>query len=228
MTVVHGWRDHRDAVARNRFLRLVNWHNTPASSRDRLRADLARYSSRLVGATFDDLVTFFDEGHWPDDRPRFLPVFYEGYANHVQVAAPVLEELGLVGWFPVCTAFVACPVAEQEVFARSHFIAVAPEEHDGRRLAMTWDEVGELSRRHVVFPHTASHDGIGETVTDADLEREVAEPWREMTARTGGRAVPAFAWMGGTPWGASDRHDAAVTAAGYRFVVSNTMIQRIG
>ncbi len=46
--------------------------------------------------------------------PVFYPVFYEGYRNSIEVAAEVCDELGLTGVF-VCTGFVDCPVAEQEV-----------------------------------------------------------------------------------------------------------------
>jgi peptidoglycan/xylan/chitin deacetylase (PgdA/CDA1 family) len=96
----------------------------------------------------------------------------------------------------------------------------------GDRLALSWDEIGELSQRHTVTPHTASHAGIADVATDEDLEREVVEPKRRMDAVTG-RSVPAFAWLHGTQWGMSERHDRAVRDAGYRFLISNTMLHRI-
>lgn len=225
-----GWQRHRQALAAGRVLRVVNYHNTPEAGRDALRAELARYADHWVGVGWADLLAFFESGAWPDERPRFAPVFYEGYANSAQVAAPVCEELGLTGWFPVCTGFVDCPPAQQELFARSHFIAVDPAERDGRRLAMTREQVAALSQRHVVLPHTSSHDGIGETsltAGEADDEREVAAPLRLLAEWTGGRAAPATAWMGGTPWGLHPGHDAAVRGAGHRLVVSNTAVQRI-
>jgi hypothetical protein len=222
-----GWTAHRAAIAAGRGLRVVNFHTTPAGRIDALRDTLHRWTARAVAADLADLDAFFARGAWPDPRPCFLAVFYEGYADHAAVAAPVLDELGIPGWFAVCTGFVDCPVAEQEAFARSHFIAVSPEETDGRRLALTWEETRDLSRRHVVFPHTASHDGIAETVDDSHLDREVREPHQLLRDATDGRSAPVFAWMGGTPYGASAAHDRAVREAGIRYVVSNTMIQRI-
>ncbi len=97
----------------------------------------------------------------------------------------------------------------------------------GRRLAMSWDEVAELSRRHVVTPHTASHDGIADISTEADFEREIFEPKRKMDAVTG-QSAPAIAWLHGHQWGVSPRHDRALQEAGYRYQFSNTMIHRIG
>ncbi len=221
------WRAHRDAVAQGRVLRVVNFHNTPRSGAIALREELARYAEHGVSVDLDDLAAFFEAGRWPDERPRWAPVFYEGYANSAAVAAPACDALGITGWFAVCTGFVACPVEQQELFARSHFIALAAEEQDGRRLAMTPEELHDVAARHVVYPHTASHDGIAEVVGDDDVEREVTAPLRRLQEWTGGRAAPAFAWMGGTPWGGSPRHDRALVEAGHRFVVSNTAVQRV-
>jgi hypothetical protein len=220
---------HRDAIAGGRFVRVVNYHNTPESMRPALREELALYAKRFECVTLDELDRFFTTGRWSSDRPGFLPVFYEGYRNSAQVAAPVCDELGLTGWFFVCTGFVDCPLAEQEPFARSHFIGLVAEDlaNPGARLAMTWEEIGELSQRHVVTPHTASHYGIADVTTDEDFEREIYEPKRKMDAVTG-QSAPAFAWLHGTQRGMSERHDRAVTAAGYRYQVSNTMISRIG
>lgn len=225
-----GWRRHREALAAGRVLRVVNYHNTPEHGRDGLRAELARYAEHWVGVGWADLAAFFEAGAWPDARPRFAPVFYEGYANSALVAAEVCDELGLTGWFPVCTGFIACPPAQQELFARSHFIAVDPSERDGRRLAMTREQTADLARRHVVLPHTSSHDGIAETSLSAgedDDEREVAAPLRLLREWTGGSAAPATAWMGGTPWGLHPAHDAAVRDAGHQLVISNTAVQRL-
>ncbi|HZZ95815.1 MAG TPA: polysaccharide deacetylase family protein [Jatrophihabitantaceae bacterium] len=219
---------HRDAIAAGRFVRVVNYHNTPASGSDQLRAELAGYAERFESITLDDLDGFFATGTWRSDRPGLMAVFYEGYRNSAEVAGPICDDLGLTGWFPICTAFVDCPAAEQEVFARSHHIGLVPEDLDraGERIAMSWDEIADLSTRHVVTPHTAAHVGINDTAGDDDLEREVIEPKRRMDAVTG-QSAPAFAWLHGTRWGMSERHDRAVRAAGYRYLISNTMIHRI-
>lgn len=220
------WPAHRDAFAAGRYLRLVNYHNTPASGRLALHRELSAYREVFVGIDLAELDHFYATGTWTSQEPGFLPVFYEGYRNSYDVAGQVCDELGITGWFAVCTGFVDCPVAEQELFARSHWIGLVDEEMHGERIAMTWDEIAELSTRHVVYPHTASHDGIADVVSDEDLDREIAEPKRRMDAVTG-QSAPAFVWLHGSPWGASPRHDAAIVAAGYRYLFSNTMIHRI-
>ncbi len=220
------WPAHRDAIAQGRYLRVINYHNTPASSRLTLRRQLNSYREAFSPVGLTDLDNFYATGRWGTGRPGFLPVFYEGYRNSYDIAAAVCDELDITGWFAVCTGFVDCPVPEQEFFARSHWIDLVDEEKTGDRIAMSWPEIADLSARHVVYPHTASHDGIADVVSDEDLYREVVEPKTRMDAMTG-QSAPAFAWLHGSPWGSSPRHDAAVAAAGYRYVFSNTMIHRI-
>ncbi|BEP14769.1 hypothetical protein acdb102_30800 [Acidothermaceae bacterium B102] len=220
---------HRESIAEGRFVRVVNYHNTPMSGIDGLRDELAAYARRFESITLAELDGFFATGSWSSDRPGFLPVFYEGYRNSAEVAGPVCDELGLTGVFMVCTGFVDTPVAEQEAYARSHWIGLLPGdlEHPGERLAMTWDEIADLSQRHIVTPHTASHAGIADTATEEDFEREIFAPKRLMDAVTG-QSAPAYAWLHGTQWGMSQRHDQALQQAGYRYLFCNTMIHRIG
>ena len=219
---------HHDGIAAGRFVRVVNYHNTPHARRAALRDELALYAKRFVSIGIAELDRFYETGSWSDDRPAFLPVFYEGYRNSAEVAGPVCDELGLTGWFMICTGFVDCPVAEQETYARSHYIGLVDEDlaQPGERLAMTWDEIADLSERHTVCPHTASHDGIADVRTPEDFEREIFEPKRKMDAATG-QSAPAFAWLHGTQWGMSADHDRALQEAGYRYLISNTMIHRI-
>ena len=220
------YADYRGALVQGRYVRVLNFHNTDASGRDDLYRQLLRLSTANAVITLAELDQFHATGRWTDPRPAFLPVFYEGYRNNYDVAGSVCDELGITAWFFVCTGFVDCPPAEQEQFARSHWIDLLPAEHGRDRLAMTWDEVCDLSLRHVVTPHTASHDGIADIVTDDDLQREIIDPKRRMDAMTG-QDSPAMAFLMGSPYGRSARHDAAVRAAGYRYFFSNTMIQRL-
>ena len=136
------------------------------------------------------------------------------------------DDVGFVGWFPVCTGFMACPPAEQELFARSHWIEVVPEEMTGERIALSPTELRTLSERHEIIAHTASNLRVAEVTSDEDLQRELVEP-KQYLERVTGREIPVFAWMMGTPYGGHPRHDAALRNAGYRYVLSNTMIQRI-
>ncbi|MER5950365.1 polysaccharide deacetylase family protein [Streptomyces sp. NPDC001904] len=209
------------------FLRVVNYHNTPASWKDELVAELRGYAEDFETVDVADLERFAGTGVWHKSRPGLIPVFYEGYRDNYDVAAAACEEAGVIGWFFVCTAFVDTPVDDQYAYALAHRIKLVPENPRGERLAMSWDEIADLHRRgHVVTPHTASHALAREVLAPEDIEREVIEPKRLMDRATGGSAL-CTAWLEGTSWTGESAADRALVEAGYRFVFSNTMVQRL-
>jgi hypothetical protein len=217
---------HAAAFRRGQLIRVVNYHSTPLGDYPLLERELTDYAEAFASVSLDDLDALFETGEWHKDKPGVLPVFYEGFRNSATVAAPLCERLGLTGWFPVATQFISTDIDYQEAFARAHWIYLVDEDLRGDRIAMTWDELRDLSQRHVVFPHTASHEGFDTVLDVTDIAREVIEPKARMDAVTG-QSAPAFAWMHGSPYGRSPLHDRALVDAGYRYLFSNTMIQRL-
>ena len=136
-------------------------------------------------------------------------MFYEGYRNSATVAAPLCDEFGLTGWFPIATSFVDCDPEHQEAFARAHWISLVEEDTQGGRIAMSWDEVRDLSSKHVVYPHTAHHEGF-DTVCPTTTSRARSSSRSVQLEAVTGQAAPAFVWLHGSSYGHSPRHDAAV------------------
>jgi peptidoglycan/xylan/chitin deacetylase (PgdA/CDA1 family) len=218
--------EHRAAWAQGRVLRVVNWHSTPASAREKLRWELTRYTERFAPVTLADLDSWYETGRWTDPRPGFLPAFYDGYRNGYDVAAAVCEELGVRAVFFPPTAFLSTPVTEQRAFTAAHDIEVLPEEAHHERLAMTWEELADIATRHDVGGHSASHQQASRVLTSADVDREVTEPLRLLQERTG-TAPAAWAWLWGTPYEAGTAASAALRDAGVRYLFSNTSVERI-
>lgn len=218
---------HAAAFDAGNVLRVVNYHATPTASAPTLRQQLAGFADRYDAVGVAELDAFFATGRWPTSRPGLLPVFYEGYREGVDLVAPLLDEVGLTGWFFVCTGWVDTPPADQEAYSHAHHLGATAADAGRDRIALTWTEIAALSVRHVVTPHTASHEQALGIRSTADAEREVAEPKRRMDAVTG-QSAPAFAWLHGTPLGFAPAADSAVADAGYRYLFSNTMVQRVG
>jgi hypothetical protein len=216
-----------DAVLHGRHLRVVNWHNTPASHAGQLRRELAWYAARFSPVTEADLHTALDTGRWADDRPGVVPAFFDGFASAAQVAAPLCEELGLVGWFYPPTEFLDTPAAQQRAFAAEHDLGVLDEDLAGHApLAMTWTALADLATRHVVCGHSATHASSASVRTPADVERQVTRPLARLTEVVGRRPA-AWAWLGGTPFDPAAPGDAAVAAAGVRLWTSNAAVERL-
>lgn len=216
----------RQAFVDGRFLRVVNWHNTPATQRDQLFEELSWYAARYRTVLPEDLDHVFDTGSWELDRPGIVLCFYDGYRNHLTVAAPLLDELGLTGWFFPPTGALDVAPDQQRDYARDHDIDLVPGELQAPWL-MTWDDLGLISERHVIAAHTAHHTGADDIVTAADAEREVHDPVGRLAALTG-RTPPAFAFLHGTVPVAGTVAGDAVLASGVRYAVTNTAYIRIG
>ena len=216
-----------DAVVHGRHLRVVNWHNTPASHATQLRRELTWYAERFSPVTEADLHTALDTGRWSDPRPGVVPAFFDGCASAAQVAAPLCEELGLVGWFYPPTEFLDCPPDGQRTFAAAHDLGVLEEDLVGDApLAMTWDDLADLATRHEVCGHSATHASSASVRTAADVERQVHRPLARLTEVIGRRPA-GWAWLGGTPFDPAAPGDAAVAEAGVRLWTSNAAVERL-
>ena len=211
---------HAAALAAGRFLRVINYHNTPAGSEEQLEKELSAYLAAYDPVTPADLDIYFDTGRWPGDRPGFVAAFYDGYYNHATVAAPVCDRLGLRAWFLPPTEFLDTPTDGQHEFAERQDFWVLDEEREQERLAMSWDDLAAIAQRHEIVAHTATHASAAQAAADPD--RELAGPRRRIAEVTG-RAPEAVVFRLGDPHGPG----LPVADAGYRFVVSNTAIQRL-
>lgn len=85
---------------------------------------------------------------------------------------------------------------------------------------MTWDDLAAIAQRHVIVAHTATHASAGQAA--ADPQGELVGPRRRIEEVTG-QAPEAVVFRLGGP----DDPAVPVREAGYRFVVSNTAIQRV-
>ena len=216
------------AFRAGRLVRVVNYHNTPASAADRIAAELAGYAARYRPLGPADLAALLEGRPAPDERPGLVVSFFDGYRNAVEVAAPACEAAGIPGWFLPPTGFLDTPADEQRAYAAVHDLDLVPEERDGTgRLAMTWDELAGLAERHVVGAHTAGHVTAADVRTADDVEREVLAPVRRLTEVTG-RVPAAFAWLGGTPFEPGTPAGRALRDAGVPLHVSGLRMERIG
>lgn len=91
---------------------------------------------------------------------------------------------------------------------------------------MTWEEIRQLSGGHVIAAHTATHQSGEQIRTPADVEQEILAPRRAIERATG-QAPAAIAFLDGAGLERGSLLEDAVTGAGYRYVFSNTKIQRV-
>lgn len=216
---VAGWLGGRP------LLRAINFHNTARQSAAMIERQIALCARRFDAVTEDDLDRYLANGTWHKPRPGMILAFYEGYRNGYDVVLPLLERHGLVGWFFVITGFVDAPVPQQMQYAMDHDIGMSTREYTDGRYALSWDEIRELDRHHVIASHARSHADIA-AMDAAGREAEVVGSQRRFEAELG-HPVRSFVSYGGPAHGEFSPADRLVDAAGYQFQFSNHRIQRL-
>ena len=217
------------ALAEGRYVRVVNFHATPRSMSGDLERQLSRLAENFAPVSQDDLFGLVVRGEWPHDRPGVILSFFDGYRDNYDVAAPMLDRLGLTGWFFLVSGWVSARPGDQRAFAADNDIALSPYEDlpADHRLALSPGEVRDLADRgHVIASHTRTHL---EDVADLDREtlyREAAGS-REDLEKISGARVRAIAWYAGVALGDDDRVAAATRHAGYDLLFANHAVQRV-
>ena len=211
---------------RGSYLRVVNFHNTPRTSAAYYDSLLRWYAEHFSSATEADLTRFFATGRWHKEKPPLLLCFFEGTRNHYDVILPLLKRYGFTGWFFIIPHFLEVPPAEQVAYADAHYIGVVPGEYGDERLSLSWGEVRDLSRNHVIVSHTLTHTELTPDSPDELMVREIGESKHVLEAQLG-REVESFAWLLGAEYGLNSRADAYLLSAGYKYLFSTFKLQKL-
>jgi len=213
-------------LAKRPLIRVINYHNTPRARVAEFERQLEHCQRHFSPVTEDDLDRYLNSGQWHKSKPGMIVALYEGYRNHYDVFLPLLERHGFIGWFFVITDFVKSPVAEQESFAARHDITTIRDEYADGRYALSWNELRELDRQHIIASHARTHTALA-SLDPAARASEVVGAQRDFERHLG-HPVRSFVSYAGPAHGESVVTDALVVMAEYQFVFSNYQIQRLG
>ena len=207
-------------------IRSVNYHNTPAHRADQLDRELAALAEKFDPMTENLLDSYLRTGTWQAEKPGVLLAFYNGYRNNYDVALPLLEKHGLIGWFFAVPGYSSCPPADQRAYSAPRSLRIIENEYADGRFALSWDEMRDLDRRgQVVASHTRTHTEV--VLGDVDQLNSEIVGAQDDFERELGHKVRSFAWLSGGRYGENADADAAVDRAGYGFLFSNLAIQRL-
>ncbi len=201
------------------FVRAVGYHDTPSRFADNLRRQMRWFARHFVNCGPADLDRFLAGHGWPHDKPGLICSFDDGLRSNYQVAAPILEEFGLTGWFMVPASVPDIHVEEQRAFSRHALIPFLDERPAGR-VFMDWQEVYSLrDRGHVVAVHSLKHKRLGPYRTSDELMEEIKHS-RDVFREKLGALPDTFAWVGGEAHSFSKEAFDLMCEAGYRRVFS--------
>lgn len=212
-------------IAAKPLIRAVNFHNTPRARAAEFETQLASLSRSFSSVNEDELDLYLATGQWKKAKPGVIIAVYEGYRNGYDVFLPLVERYGLIGWFFVITGFIDAAAGDQFAFASKHSIYMATSEYGDGRYALSWSELREIGRKHVVCSHTRNHISLA-PLTAAEREGEIIGAQRDFKKNLD-HPVRSFASFGGPPYGEDSDTDRLVDQAGYQFLFSNLKIQRL-
>ncbi len=203
------------AVYPKGFVRVLNYHATPAASAGGFERQLAFYARHFHPATPADLDDCL-AGAWRHDRPGLLLTFDDGYRSNHDVAAGLMERYGFRGWFFLPHDFIAKDRAGAEAA-----FAANPGEPEPR---MTWQECRDLiARGHRMGCHTRTHVRLEDSLTPEQLADEITAAGRDIAERLGA-PVEDFCWVGGEEWSYGAGAFAEIRRAAYRHVFMTNLL----
>lgn len=211
----------------NAYIRVVNYHNTNDRDTKRLEWEMQYFSQHFVPVTVKDLDVFFKTRKWPYDKPGLIPAIFEGYRSHFDIMKPILERHGFTGWFYIPGFFPDVEPKEQLAFCSEHRIRTTGQYmYEDDRIALNWEEIKELSRKHEICCHTGSHFEITKETSDADMNREIVQSKLLIEQRIQ-KPIEVFCWLAGEEYSYNIRAHKHLEEAGYKYVVSNLKIEKI-
>ncbi|HKX54618.1 MAG TPA: polysaccharide deacetylase family protein, partial [Xanthomonadales bacterium] len=159
-------------LAGQSLIRAINFHNTSRWREAEFTEQLQHCQQNFSPVSEDDLASYLTSGQWHKPKPGVILAFYEGYRSNYDVIVPLLDKLGLVGWFFVITGFINASIEQQLTYANLHDIGMDLNEYLDGRYAMTWEELRNVDQRHVVASHALSHQFL-EPMDEATRRAEI-------------------------------------------------------
>ena len=143
-------------------------------------------------------------------RAQVTITFDDGFASWHEIAAPILDELGLPAVFFVCSGYVGMQGGEADDFARRCL------RRQSKLRPLTNNQLVDLARhaRFEIGSHTVHHVNLGKPVprdilrAEIDADRAQLEDWT-------GNAVRLFAYPFGGPKDISSQSTDFVEGAGF-------------
>ena len=201
------------------YIYALNYHDTPEHESSSLEKQLIFFKKHFSNVNQSDLNLFFANKEWHKDKPGLILSFDDGLRSNFDVAAPLLEKYGFTAWFFIPTDFLDVPISEQFEFANNHSICIRScvrKSYRDCRLAMTWDEVMQLDKNHVIGCHTKSHKRMEASTTETQISQEIVLSKKILEEKLG-HQIEIFCWVGGEEQSYSDVGARAIREAKYKY-----------
>ena len=201
-------------IVYGKHIRVVNYHGTPASQSMEFERQLRWLRKWYVETDLNELKLFLSGEEWKKPRPGLIISFDDGKRNNFDVAKPLLEKYGFIGWFFIPAGWVNASKEEQFEEQKDDHDLVAEYQND--RLIVNGDELHTLLKKHVVGCHTHTHHRMRSSDEDFTLRKEIVSS-KELLERILGQEQTIFCWVGGEEVHYTRAAATLIKDAGYQF-----------
>lgn len=214
-------------LVNNAYIRVVNYHNTGSLDKQQFEKEIAYFSRHFEPVLPEDLNRFFQTKKWPGKKPGLIIALYDGLRSQYDTLTPLLEKYGFIGWYFIPAFFPDVSVKEQRKYAQQHDLIVKGKNiYPDGRVALSWDEIREISKKHVICCHTGSHYHITRETSDEVMLREIVESGRRLKEQIQ-KPVEVFSWQGGEEYLYNLKAHKFLEMAEYKYIVSDLKLEKI-
>jgi peptidoglycan/xylan/chitin deacetylase (PgdA/CDA1 family) len=201
-------------IYRRNYIRAVHYHGTGGLYAASFERQIKFYSRHFSDVNLEDLRNFLKSGHWHKPKPGLIISFDDGIRSNFLYAAPILQCYGFTGWFFVPTSLIATFANIQVASPKKYFIIC--DTIDEGQLFMTWDDIHQLDRHHVIGSHTRTHWRLNTRTTQDRVLYEVFGSKRDLEEQLR-HSIDCFSWVGGEETSYSAEAAQMIVKAGYQF-----------
>jgi peptidoglycan/xylan/chitin deacetylase (PgdA/CDA1 family) len=199
------------------YIRAVNYHDVPSNSSASFETQLSFFKKYFADVSLQDLDFFIRTGIWSKNKPGIILSFDDGLRSSYSVIAPLLEKYGYTGWFLIPSHFIDVPVSQQKTWATEHLIDFYQDYPDGR-IAMSWKEIKELDKHHVIVSHTRNHMRLRSGLPEKIFYKEIVGSKADLEQRLE-HEIKCFGWVGGEMASYDRKAARCITNAGYDYAL---------
>lgn len=202
----HGW-----------YQRTLHYHNTPERFRELYLRQLHYIREHFRTITPKAAADRLLQKGGSAEKDWVIGAF-DGYRNHYEVLYPILEELGLHGWFLLVTDFLDVPVKEQEKSLTTYRMQYLLHEYPDGRYAMNWEEAKEIGENHTIVNHSCTHFSLAEDTDEKILHEEIRRSHGRILEKTKIRPQ-VFSYLGGADMGLNPKAADLLKEMDYHFLI---------
>jgi peptidoglycan/xylan/chitin deacetylase (PgdA/CDA1 family) len=149
------------------------------------------FNKHFRNLNYNDLDAFFTTKD-TTSRQGIIITFDDGLRSNYDFALPLLEKYNFTGWFCIPLSFISNPTIQ---FADNHKITYRQIYTDSR-IAMNFQELIQISKKHVIICHTNSHHRMNPFDKNSILKYEIEDSKLDLE-KTLNKKIEIFCWVGG-------------------------------